>query len=168
MNGVKNLATRKTASVSLAVALASAGLMGLGITGAGLAGTAAAAAVPAHVSKSAVVVRERTHAPFGKILYTTHGRALYYLPSGSCTGSCLSIWPPLKMPKGKTMPKGASCLRTVKFGHGLQVTYNRHRLYTFVDDSGSSVTGAPQWSTCLAASGSHQKWNSATALTLPA
>ena len=143
MDGVRRkLAARKTASVSLAVALASAGLMGLGITGAGLAGAAAAAAVPAHVSKSAVVVKERRHAPFGKILYTTHGRALYYLPSGSCTGGCLAIWPALKMPKGKTMPKGASCLRTVKFGrHGLQVTYNRHRLYTFVDDSGSSVTG---------------------------
>ncbi len=144
MNGVmRKLAARKTASVSLTLVLASAGLMGLGVTGAGLAGTAAAAAVPAHASKSAVVVKERTHAPFGKILYTNtaHGRALYYLPSGSCTGGCLSVWPPLKMPKGKTMPKGAGCLRTVKFGHRLQVTYNRHRLYTFVDDSGSSVTG---------------------------
>jgi predicted lipoprotein with Yx(FWY)xxD motif len=121
VDGVRTkLAARKTASVSLALGLAAAGLMGLGITGAGLAGTAAA---------------------FGKILYTTHGRALYYLPSGSCTGECLSIWPPLKMPKGKTVPKGAGCLRTVRFGRGRQVTYNHHRLYTFVDDSGSSVTG---------------------------
>jgi predicted lipoprotein with Yx(FWY)xxD motif len=143
VDGVRTkLAARKTASVSLALGLAAAGLMGLGITGAGLAGTAAAAAVPAHASsKSAVVVKERRHAPFGKILYTTHGRALYYLPSGSCTGECLSIWPPLKMPKGKTVPKGAGCLRTVRFGRGRQVTYNHHRLYTFVDDSGSSVTG---------------------------
>jgi predicted lipoprotein with Yx(FWY)xxD motif len=102
---------------------------------------AAGAATTHHASHAAVVVRERTHAPFGKILYTTHNHALYYLKSGSCTGECLSVWPPLLMPKGKTVPKGASCLATAKFGHRLQVTYNRHRLYTFVDDSGTSVTG---------------------------
>ena len=46
------------------------------------------------------------------------------------------------MPKGgKTMPKGAMCLGTAKAGSRLQVTYNGHRLYTFVDDTGHSVTG---------------------------
>jgi hypothetical protein len=116
-----------------------------------LAGTAVAAgpmaasaqAVPAHSTKSAVVVKERTRHHFGKILVTLKGRALYVLPHGSCTGACLSIWPRLVMPHGKTMPKGAKCLGTAKFGsHGrLQVTYHKMRLYTFADDSGTSVNG---------------------------
>jgi hypothetical protein len=45
------------------------------------------------------------------------------------------------MPAGKTMPAGASCLGVAKFGHRLQVTYRGRRLYTFVSDSGHSVTG---------------------------
>jgi hypothetical protein len=104
---------------------------------------ASAQAVPAHSSKSAVVVKERTRHHFGKILVTPKGRALYVLPHGSCTGACLSIWPRLVMPHGKTMPKGAKCLGTAKFGsHGrLQVTYHKMRLYTFADDSGTSVNG---------------------------
>lgn len=116
-----------------------------------LAGTAVAAgpmaasaqAVPVHSTKSAVVVKERTRHHFGKILVTPKGRALYMLPHGSCTGACLSIWPRLVMPHGKTMPKGAKCLGTAKFGsHGrLQVTYHKMRLYTFADDSGTSVNG---------------------------
>ena len=86
-----------------------------------------------------MVVKERTRHHFGKILVTPKGRALYVLPHGSCTGACLSIWPRLVMPHGKTMPKGAKCLGTAKFGsHGrLQVTYHKMRLYTFADDSGT-------------------------------
>jgi predicted lipoprotein with Yx(FWY)xxD motif len=108
-----------------------------GIQLAGLASPGAA--------RSAVVVVERRHGHLGKILFTVGDRALYYLPrgAGSCTGSCLSVWPALLMPAGKTMPKGASCLGTVRFGphHRLQVTYRGRRLYTFVDDSRGSVNG---------------------------
>jgi predicted lipoprotein with Yx(FWY)xxD motif len=104
---------------------------------------ASAQPVKAHNSKSAVVVKERTRRHFGKILVTPKGRALYVLPSGTCTGSCLTVWPRLVMPKGKTMPKGATCLATAKFGsgHRLQVTYRKMRLYTFISDSGTSVNG---------------------------
>jgi predicted lipoprotein with Yx(FWY)xxD motif len=108
------------------------------------ASPASASAGPVmHHSRSAVVVKKRTRHHFGKILVTTKGRALYVLPHGSCTGGCLSVWPRLVMPKGKTTPKGAMCLGTKKFGsHGRrQVTYRKMRLYTFVDDSGTSVTG---------------------------
>jgi predicted lipoprotein with Yx(FWY)xxD motif len=122
------------------------------LAGAGIAVPAAmsASAAPVHpaaasataASRSATVVKEATRMTFGKILVTVHGRALYYKPHGSCTGVCLSIWPRLAMPAGKTKPKGASCLGTAKFGrHGLQVTYNKHRLYTFASDSGTSVNG---------------------------
>ena len=116
-----------------------------------LAGTAVAAGpmaasaqvMPAHSSKSAVVVKAANRHHFGKILVTPKGRALYVLPHGSCTGACLSVWPRLVMPAGKTVPKGARCLGTAKFGaHGrLQVTYHKMRLYTYADDSGTSVDG---------------------------
>ncbi len=129
-------AARWAGGTVLAVALAGTAVV---------AGPMAASAqtVPAHSSKSAVVVKERTRHHFGKILVTPKGRALYMLPHGSCTGACLSIWPRLVMPHGKTMPKGAKCLGTAKFGsHGrLQVTYHKMRLYTFADDSGTSVNG---------------------------
>ncbi len=134
MNGVmRRLAARRALTASLTLLLAGAGLTS--------AAMSAGAATTHRPSRSAVVVEERTHAPFGKILYTTHHRALYYEKTGSCTGGCLSVWPPLLMPKGKTVPKGASCLATAKFGRRLQVTYHHHRLYTFIDDSGGSVTG---------------------------
>jgi predicted lipoprotein with Yx(FWY)xxD motif len=102
-----------------------------------------ASAASSAAGKSAVVVRERTRPHFGKILVTVHGAALYYLPHGSCTGQCLSIWPRLVMPAGKTRPKGASCLGTSPFGtrHRLEVTYRGKRLYTFSGDSGTSVNG---------------------------
>lgn len=128
-----------TASATLV--LAGAGLS-LPVAMNASAASAHPAAASATATKSATVVKEATRKPFGKILVTVHGLALYYLPHGSCNASCLSVWPRLTMPKGKTKPKGASCLGTAKFGnHRLQVTYDKHRLYTFVDDSGTSVNG---------------------------
>jgi predicted lipoprotein with Yx(FWY)xxD motif len=100
--------------------------------------------VPAHASSatSATVVHVATRAPFGKILTNDAGRSLYYKPTGTCTGTCLSFWPPLLMPKGTTTPLGAKCLTTVAFGTSrLQVEYMKHRLYTFTSDSGTSVNG---------------------------
>ncbi|HEX3492633.1 MAG TPA: hypothetical protein VHU92_25035 [Streptosporangiaceae bacterium] len=103
----------------------------------------ASTAVSAHNTKTAVVVKAARRHGFGKILVTPKGRALYVLPHGSCGASCVSIWPRLVMPRGKTMPKGAKCLATAKFGahRRLQVTYRKMRLYTFTGDSGTSVNG---------------------------
>ena len=134
MSGVlRQFAARRTVT---------AGLMAV-VAGLSLVGTSVAAdASSAKENQSAVVVKERTHRPFGKILYTTGNHALYYVaPGGSCRGACLSVWPPLLMPKGKTEAKGAGCLGTVTFGHRRQVTFNHRRLYTFVNDMGMSVTG---------------------------
>lgn len=122
---------------------ASLALMGASLSVAAFSSTATAAASPMHpATKSAVVVKERVRPHFHKILVTVHGAALYYLPSGSCTGQCLAVWPRLAMPAGKTVPKGATCLGTARFGHHrLQVTYRKHRLYTFTGDTGTSVNG---------------------------
>lgn len=132
---------------------ASLALAGGSLSVAVLSGATAASAAPAHpaaaaqpaVGRSAVVVKERTRPHFGRILVTVRGKALYYLPHGSCTAAsgCLAFWPRLVMPAGKTVPRGANCLGTARFGshHRLQVTYRKHRLYTFIDDMGTSVTG---------------------------
>lgn len=107
-----------------------------------VAGASAAQAAPDHVRQTQVVKTASRHG-FGRILTTLRGRSLYVLPKGSCTASCLSIWPALLMPKGRghTMPVGASCLGTAKFGNRFQVTYRGRRLYLFAEDSGTSVNG---------------------------
>lgn len=105
------------------------------------AGIAFAQTGPASTRTSAIVVNEAFRTGFGKILVTPSvGMALYYNPSG-CSSACQSIWPPLLMPAGATVPKGAPCLATAKLGTKLQVTYHKQRLYTFTGDSGHSVNG---------------------------
>jgi predicted lipoprotein with Yx(FWY)xxD motif len=91
--------------------------------------------------KSATVVQTVSRSPVGKMLATTGGASLYTHPSGPCTGSCLAIWPALLMPANKTKPKGAECLSTVATKGGLQVRYDNQPLYTFVDDTGTSLNG---------------------------
>jgi len=120
--------------------------LGLAI-GAGLAALAtipltARAASHRPTATSAVVVKVATRGSFGRILTTVKGRSLYEHPGGPCTDSCLSVWPPLLMPKGATVPKGVSGLGTKTFTGGrLQVTYMDQPLFTFVSDSGTSVIG---------------------------
>jgi predicted lipoprotein with Yx(FWY)xxD motif len=111
-----------------------------GVTAA-TAGIAAAQTGQGPTGTSAVVVKEAFRMGFGKML-VTHGAgmALYTNPAG-CSAACQSIWPPLVMPAGATTPTGAPCLGTAKLGTKLQVTYHKLRLYTFVNDTGHSVTG---------------------------
>jgi predicted lipoprotein with Yx(FWY)xxD motif len=116
------------------------------VSGSTLATAGIAVAAPSGTgsasSGTATVVQAATRTGFGKILVTVSvGSSLYLMPTGSCSASCQSIWPPLVMPAGKTIPKGASCLKTAKLGTKLQVTYHGRRLYTFTGDSGHSVNG---------------------------
>jgi predicted lipoprotein with Yx(FWY)xxD motif len=109
-----------------------------------MAGVSAASATHSHAkATSAVVVKVAKRPTIGKMLVVPGtGRALYILPSGTCTGSCTQVWPALVMPAGATVPKGARCLGTVAFGtNQLQVTYHKQPLYTFAQDSGHSVSG---------------------------
>jgi predicted lipoprotein with Yx(FWY)xxD motif len=113
---------------------------------AGVLGMMPAGASPVtHTTKSAVVVKiAKSRGGFKDVLTTTTGVGATLYTASSCTGGCLSVWPPLYMPKGKTVPlgpKGLTGLGTIKVGSHLQVTYKKHKLYTFVSDSGSSVTG---------------------------
>jgi predicted lipoprotein with Yx(FWY)xxD motif len=126
---------------------AAASLATAGGLGAAAAVVPAAHAVPAmtpSASHRAVVVKVVTRHHFGKILATVHGRALYIKPHGGCSGGCLSVWPRLLLPKGKTVPAGIRCLGTAAAGHRRQVTYRGKRLYLFTGDSGHSVNGNNQ------------------------
>ena len=111
-----------------------------GVTAA-TAGIAAAQTRPDPAGTSALVVKEAFRMGFGKVLVVQgSGRALYTNPAG-CSSACQSVWPPLVMPAGATTPTGAPCLATAMLGTKLQVTYHKLRLYTFVNDTGHSVTG---------------------------
>jgi hypothetical protein len=103
------------------------------------AGVTAAQAQP-NVTSATVVKVISVHG-FGRILETTHNRPLYTAPPGGCTMSCLTIWPRLLMPRGKTKPLGTHCLATARAGSRLQVTYREQRLYTFTGDTSSTPTG---------------------------
>jgi predicted lipoprotein with Yx(FWY)xxD motif len=79
----------------------------------------------------------------GRILVDAHGHALYLFEKdkngkSACAGACATAWPPL-IATGKpraTAGASASRLGTTKRADGrLQVTYNRHPLYTFVKDT---------------------------------
>jgi predicted lipoprotein with Yx(FWY)xxD motif len=131
--------TRRGAGRGIRTGLAAAAL-GLTMLTAGMGSAQASSQTTA--ATSAVVVKVAVRGAFGKILTADNGHALYTHPGGPCTGSCLSVWPALLMPRGKTVPKGASCLTTKKFtGARLQVAYNKQVLYTFVNDTATSVNG---------------------------
>ena len=85
----------------------------------------------------------------GIILVTASGSTFYrYTPDKpnmpTCTGSCAMAWPPDLLPAGATsIPSGGPTgLGSVMVADGRrQVTYNKMPLYTFADDSGTSVNG---------------------------
>lgn len=123
---------------------------GISVAGAAVASLGLSSALPiaqaapaSPGATSATVVKTVTRAPIGKMLAAaSNGHSLYVLSTGTCTGSCLQAWPPLLMPKGATVPKGASCLATAKSSGGrLQVTYHKKRLYFFASDTATSVMG---------------------------
>jgi predicted lipoprotein with Yx(FWY)xxD motif len=92
------------------------------------------------------------------ILVNNKGFTLYRLSTDSknksnCTGSCVSVWPPL-LASGSSMPgggAGVSGLGTIKVAGGEQVTYNGMPLYTFTGDSAAGQTNGQnvkdQWGT---------------------
>jgi predicted lipoprotein with Yx(FWY)xxD motif len=88
------------------------------------------------------------HTTLGMILVDSRGHTLYLFAKdrndkSSCTVSCAKFWPPL-LARGKpTAGPGvkASLLGTTRRSNGsLQVTYNRHPLYTFALDTRAGTT----------------------------
>ena len=84
----------------------------------------------------------------GRIVVDSKGRTLYAFARdkngrSACSGTCATYWPPL-LTSGKVRAGHgvkASLLGTTKRGDGkLQVTYNRHPLYTFKLDKKAGQT----------------------------
>ena len=118
------------------------GLVTLSMIGAVIVGPVSTAQATTGTTEK--VVQVVTRAPYGKMLATVTGLSLY-ITSHSCTGGCLTVWPPLVLAAGKTTPTGALGLGTATLKVGtkteLQVTFKGHRLYRFESDRGTSVNG---------------------------
>lgn len=108
------------------------------LTVAALALVVASEATAAQSSKR--VVKEMENATLGQTVLTTlKGKTLYSLSVETkgrftCTGTCLSSWTPLLVPKG-VKPKGPVKLGTVKRPNDkTQVTFKGLPLYSFNGD----------------------------------
>jgi predicted lipoprotein with Yx(FWY)xxD motif len=119
-------------------ALAAASSLAVGLNSARAATHSAGAGAKVAVASSGL----------GRILVDGRGRTLYLFEKdkrgkSSCTGRCATLWPPL-IASGKPLATAgarASLLGTTKRGDGrLQVTYNHHPLYTFVNDTRKGQT----------------------------
>jgi predicted lipoprotein with Yx(FWY)xxD motif len=116
-----------------------------------LAGTAGAAThTEGAAASTKVEVKVEKVGTYGRVLADQKGLALYYnttdKPSKhwACTGSCLSHWPALVLPKGQKAAvagPGVSGLGTVKSPAGVQVTWHGKPLYSFAGDKAGDVTG---------------------------
>jgi predicted lipoprotein with Yx(FWY)xxD motif len=126
----------------------------------GMIGFLAASSVAGSATRtSATVSLRKTN--LGLILVNARGRTLYLFAKdrngkSACSGSCARFWPPL-LSRGKpTAGPGVKrlLLSTTRRSTGsLQVTYNRHPLYTYALDKqagqtkgqGSLAFGAKWW-----------------------
>jgi predicted lipoprotein with Yx(FWY)xxD motif len=88
----------------------------------------------------------------GRIVVDTKGHTLYAFARdrngrSACSGTCATYWPPL-LTSGKVRAGHgvkASLLGTTRRGAGkLQVTYNRHPLYTFKLDKKAGQTNGEE------------------------
>ena len=109
---------------------------------------AAVAAAPASHSRTAAakdarLVYEGGVKKLGVVLVDAKAMTLYHFTLNkpgkiACVGKCVTIWPPLVLPKGATGVtggKGVTGLGTVKNPEGqMQVTYHGEPLYTFSGD----------------------------------
>lgn len=96
-------------------------------------------------SASGVAVKTRKIKGLGTVLVNPAGRTLYVFMKDqhrhvTCTGSCASFWPPLKL-KGSGKPKGGGAAKNSLLSSdknpsgGRVVTYNHWPLYTYSGDS---------------------------------
>ena len=126
--------THKLVVLTLAAALGTVGFLAAGSFAGGA--TATNATVSLRTTK------------LGPILVSSRGRTLYLFQKdrngkSACTASCAQFWPPLIGHGKPTAGPGvkASLLGTTKRGNGsLQVTYNKHPLYSYALDKQAGQT----------------------------
>jgi predicted lipoprotein with Yx(FWY)xxD motif len=107
----------------------------------GVIGFLAAGSIARSATRTSATVSLRK-TKLGLILVNSRGHTLYLFGKdrngkSACSGSCARFWPPLLSRGAPTGGSGvrASLLGTTRRSTGsLQVTYNRHPLYTFALD----------------------------------
>lgn len=78
------------------------------------------------------------HTKRGVVITTAAGMALYTFTGRSCGAGCQRVWHPLiargRLVAARGSRLDARLLGRVRDGRAYQVTYDHHRLYTFVGD----------------------------------
>lgn len=113
----------------------------------GVIGFLAAGSVARSASEKTGSVSLRT-TKLGPVLVNAKGHTLYMFAmdrngKSSCSGSCVKFWPPSLKSGKATAGSGvkAALIGTTKRSNGsLQLTYNKHPLYTFVLDKKAGQT----------------------------
>ena len=110
----------------------------------GLVSAVAASIAVAHASAATGSAQVKIgQTPLGRVLVDARGRTLYMFAvdmggKSSCYGQCATFWPPLltatKQVAGVSV-KPSLLGTTVRTGGRLQVTYDRHPLYRFAEDT---------------------------------
>ena len=116
------------------------------LVAAGCGSSSSPKAAPATTGTGVTVVSTKHDGKLGTILADRKGLTLYTLTSGGrpvpCTGSCLTVWPPLEVPAGTT-PSGVPGLGTAPAPapDGSQlVTFQGKPLYRFAKDTDGGDT----------------------------
>jgi predicted lipoprotein with Yx(FWY)xxD motif len=121
-------------------------LLGLGTTLATLAALVAVLATSQAASTAGARLTVRSTV-YGKALFGPSGKVLYVFgadpgSTSHCYRECAKAWPPL-LTKGKPVAGPgvkANLLGTTRRKNGaLQVTYNKHPLYYFTEDTGRKI-----------------------------
>jgi predicted lipoprotein with Yx(FWY)xxD motif len=124
------------------------GVVLLGVTAAlGAIGFLAASSVARSASETNGTIALRK-TKLGMILVNSSGHTLYLFGKdkngkSACSGSCAKFWPPLLRHGKTTHGSGvkASMIGTTRRSNGsLQLTYNKHPLYTFALDKQAGQT----------------------------
>ena len=125
-----------------------AAMMALGAT-LGTIGFLAAGSIASGATRTNATVSLRS-TKLGMILVNSKGRTLYLFEKdrsgkSACTSQCAQYWPPLLSPGKPTVGPGVKAAlvsRTKRADGSMQVTYNKHPLYTFaLDKQAGQVTG---------------------------
>ena len=114
----------------------------------GATGLLAAGALAGGTASQANATLSLRQTGLGEILVSAKGRTLYLFMKdvkgkSACSGVCATYWPPLTKTGGVTVGSGVkrALVGTTKRADGrLQVTYNKHPLYTFALDKSAGQT----------------------------
>jgi predicted lipoprotein with Yx(FWY)xxD motif len=114
----------------------------------GVTGLLAASALAGGAGSQANATLSLRQTKLGQILVNARGRTLYLFMKdvkgkSSCNGNCATYWPPLTKTGTLTVAPGVkrALVGVTKRADGrLQVTYNKHPLYTFALDRSAGQT----------------------------